>query len=211
MPAGGFSIDAHPFRDPRTGRWYLFFAADYTADEPYGTGLAVVALTDDMTGVDGPPRVVVRATCPWQVYEYNRNYKGRVWPAWHCVEGPFVLFHDDPALSPSKGRYWCLYSGGAWNSENYGVGYAVADDPLGPWTDDFARHGPTVLTGVPEKVISPGHCSVVIGPDDRTPFVVYHAWDAAHTARRLCVDPLFWSPDGPRCDGPSHEPRTLHW
>ncbi|MGH7214251.1 MAG: glycoside hydrolase family 43 protein, partial [Tepidisphaeraceae bacterium] len=129
MPEQGFSIDAHPFRDPRTGKWYLFFATDFTDDEPAGTGLAVAPLADDLMSVTGPSRVVIRATCAWQVYERNRDYKGRVWESWNCVEGPFVLFHE--------GRYYCLYSGGAWHSENYGLGFAVADDPLGPWRDDF--------------------------------------------------------------------------
>src|SRR5688500_16813498 len=87
LPDAGFSIDASPFRDPRTGKWYLYFAADYTNDEPYGTGLAVAPLSDDLMSVTERPRVVVRATCPWQIYETNRDYKGRVWNAWHCVEG----------------------------------------------------------------------------------------------------------------------------
>jgi len=201
MPQLGFSIDAHPFCDPRTGKWYLYFAMDYLEDEPHGTGLAVVPLADDGLSVVGQTQVVVRATSDWQIYERNRDYKGKRWRAWHCVEGPFVL--------PHAGRYWCLYSGGAWHTENYGLGFAVADNPLGPWTDDFAQHGPTVLKGNPREVIGPGHNSVVIGPDGQTPFVVYHAWDVNHTARRMCIDPLIWTHEGPRCDGPSIRPRTV--
>ncbi|MEA2709464.1 MAG: hypothetical protein QOF78_2065 [Phycisphaerales bacterium] len=201
MPDAGFSIDAHPFRDPRTGKWYLYFASDYTGEEPFGTGLAVAPLADDLFSVTAPPQVVIRATCEWQVYERQRDYKGKIWEAWHCVEGPFVLYHND--------RYYCLYSGGAWHSENYGIGFATAADPLGPWTDDMARHGPTVLKGAPPKVIGPGHNSVVLGPDDRTLFCVYHAWDEARSARRMCIDPLMWTETGPKCDGPSTEPRTI--
>jgi GH43 family beta-xylosidase len=154
-----------------------------------------------MLHVVGEPRMVVRASCPWQVYEYNRDYKGRVWKAWHCVEGPFALFHE--------GKYFCLYSGGAWHSENYGLGFAAADHPLGPWRDDFAQHGPAVLKGIPGHVIGPGHNSVVLGPDDRTQFIVYHAWDAQHSARRMCIDPLRWIEGSPRCDGPSVGMRTV--
>jgi GH43 family beta-xylosidase len=201
MPDEGFSIDASPFIDPRTGKAYLYFATDYTSDEPHGTGLAVVPLADDMTHVTGKPRMVVRATCDWQIYERDRNYKGRTWDKWHCVEGPFVVYHND--------KYYCLYSGGAWHSSNYGVGFATANDPLGPWTDDFAQHGPYVLKGVPGQVIGPGHNSVVLGPDDQTLYIVYHAWDAGKTARRLCIDPLIWTHDGPRCDGPSYQPREM--
>jgi len=201
LPDYGFSIDAHPFRDPRSGKWFLYFAADFTNDEPYGTGLAVVPLADDLVTATDKPSIVVRATCDWQIYEKDRDYKGRVWNAWHCVEGPSVVFHDD--------RYYCLYSGGAWHTENYGLGFAVADHPLGPWKDDMARRGPTVLKGIPKRVIGPGHNSVVMGPDDRTLYCVYHAWDAAHTARRMYIDPLIWTREGPRVDGPSTEPRTI--
>jgi len=200
LPEAGFSIDANPFRDPRTGRWYLYFAADFTGDEPYGTGLAVVELNDDLVSVRGEPRVVLRASCPWQVYERNRNYKGRVWEAWNCLEGPFVMFHE--------GRYYCLYSGGAWYTENYGVGFAVAEDPMGPWRDDFAEHGPVVLRATKE-VLGPGHASVTVAPDERTLVLVYHAWDQSRTARRMCIDPLYWTTDGPRCDGPSTEERAI--
>ena len=195
FPEAGFSIDAHPFQDPKDGKWYLFYATDYVEDDPIGTGLAVAPMQDDLTTPAGPGRAVVRATCDWQIYERNRNYKGQVWKAWHCVEGPFVVHHE--------GKYYCFYSGGAWHTENYGLGYAVADHPLGPWRDDFAIHGPTVLRGKPDYVVGPGHNSVVMGPDDQTLYFVYHAWDKARTARRMCIDPLIWTKDGPRCDGPS--------
>lgn len=195
LPEQGFSIDPHPFRDPKTGQWYLFFATDYTADEPHGTGLAVVPLKDDLLTVAGPVRTVVRASQEWHIYERDRNYKGQVWRRWNTVEGPFVLFHDD--------RYWCLYSGGRWSSENYGVGVAVAEHPMGPWRDESAVHGPVVLKGTPGQTVGPGHNSVTVAPDGKTLLFVYHAWDPQRTKRRMCIDPLVWTADGPRCNGPS--------
>jgi len=201
LPDCGFSIDASPFRDPRDGKWYLYFATDYVEQDPMGTGLAVVPLSDDLMSATTEPKAVIRATSDWQIYERNRNYKGKMWPKWFCVEGPFVVFHD--------GKYCCFYSGGAWHTENYGLGFAVADHPLGPWKDEFAFRGPTVLTGIPDKVIGPGHNSIVLGPDNRTQYVVYHAWDTARVARRMCIDPLIWTPDGPKCDGPSFAARSI--
>ena len=201
LPDAGFSIDASPFKDPKTGKHYLYFATDYEADEPHGTGLAVVELADDLMSAVTPPKPVVRAVADWQIYERNRNYKGRVWTKWNCVEGPSAAYHD--------GRYYLFYSGGAWHGTQYGVGFAVADHPLGPWQDDFGQHGPYVLKGIPEKVVGPGHNSTVVGPDGRTLYMVYHAWDAGHTARRMCIDPIVWGPEGPKVDGPSTEERTL--
>jgi beta-xylosidase len=201
LPEVGFSIDANPFRDPLTGHYYLFFATDYESDDPTGTGLAVVKLADDLLSVTTQPRPVVRAQAAWQIYERNRNYKGRVWTEWNCVEGPDVLFHD--------GKYYCFYSGGAWHGENYGVGYAEADHPLGPWRDSRAVSGPSVLKGIPGKVLGPGHNSHIDGPDGKTLFMVYHAWDPGKTARRMCIDPIMWMPQGPKVDGPSTEMREV--
>jgi arabinan endo-1,5-alpha-L-arabinosidase len=200
FPDEPFTIDAHPFRDPRDGRWYLFFAKDFF-DERVGTGTAVVPLADDMITVLEPPRTVIRASGDWQIYERNRTWYGKVWDAWHTVEGPFVIEHE--------GKFFCLYSGGCWQGPDYGVGFAVADNPLGPYRDEWGRQGPTVLKGVPGKVEGPGHNSVVVGPDGKTLFAVYHAWDAGRTARRLCIDPLVWTKDGPRCVGPSTTPQIM--
>jgi GH43 family beta-xylosidase len=201
FPDEPFTIDAHPFRDPRDGQWYLFFAKDFF-DERVGTGTAVVPLADDMLTPTAPSRVVVRASSDWQIYERNRTWYDRVWPAWHTVEGPCVIAH--------AGRYFCLYSGGCWQGADYGVSFAVAEHPLGPYRDEWSGHGPAVLRGIPGKVLGPGHNSVVLAPDGCTPLIVYHAWDAARAARRMCIDALVWTRDGlPRCAGPTVGPQTL--
>jgi len=200
FPDEPFSIDASPFRDPRDGKWYLYFAKDYF-DERVGTGTAVVPLGDDMMTPLAAPQVVVRASSDWQIFQRNRHWYDRDWEAWHTVEGPFVIAHG--------GKYFCLYSGGCWETSDYGVSYAIADHPLGPWRDEWSTRGPAVLKGIPDQVLGPGHNSVVRGPDGKTDFVVYHAWDAARTARRLCIDPLIFSKNGPRCDGPSTQPKQI--
>ncbi len=192
LPDEGFTIDAHPFRDPRDGQWYLFFAKDFF-DARVGTGIAVVPLAADMVTAAGPPTTVLRATADWQIYERNRSIYGRTWDAWHTVEGPCVVVHD--------GRYYCLYSGGAWSTAGYGVGYGIATQVLGPYTDVAGAEGPSVLRGIPQRVVGPGHTSVVRGPNQRTTFLAYHAWDVGHTMRRFCLDPLVWTADGPRCVG----------
>lgn len=197
LPDEGFTIDAHPFHDPQTNRWHLFFAKDFF-DERVGTALAAVPLADDMVSVAGEPVTILRASHDWQIHARNRRIYGQTWDAWHTVEGPFVLFHEN--------KYWLLYSGGAWTGPAYGVGVAVSDSVLGPYVEP--EHGPVVLRGVPNHVPGPGHNSVTSGPDGRL-FVVYHAWDLAHTKRRLCLDPLIWTPTGPRCAGPTWTPQTI--
>ena len=182
----GFAIDASPFHDPQSGAWYLYYARDFF-DGRAGTGTAVVQLSSDMTSVVGEPQTAIRAQADWQIYQRDRFHYGRNWDAWHTVEGPFVVFKDE--------KYYLFYSGGKWESDGYGVSFAVADHPLGPWSDfgDRAR----VLRGQAD-VIGPGHCSVVLAPDEKTHICCYHAWNAERTMRQLCVDPIEWTSDGPR-------------
>ena len=201
IPQLGFTIDASPFFDPASGGWYLFFANDFETEEPHGTGLSVIELNDDMTSTRGEVAPVIRAQADWQIYEKNRQYKGCLWPKWHCVEGPSVVCHAS--------KYYCFYSGGAWHGDAYGVGFAVADHPMGPWRDPTASIGPTVLKGIPGKVVGPGHNSTVLAPDGQTLMMVYHAWDSERTGRRMCVDPIIWSTNGPRVDGPSMDDRVV--
>jgi GH43 family beta-xylosidase len=200
LPDEDFTIDAHPFRDPKDGQWYLFFAKDFF-DERVGTGTAVARLADDMVSIAGPVMTAIRASSDWQIFARNRSIYGRVWDAWHTIEGPAVVAYD--------GRYYCFYSGGAWDTAQYGVSYGVADNVLGPYRDEWSQHGPSVLQGIPDQVLGPGHNSVVLGPDNQTMFMVYHAWDVEQTARRMCIDPLVWTAQGPRCLGPSTTPQTI--
>ena len=189
-----FAIDPHPFRDD-DGTWYLYYARDFLDGARAGTALVVDRMRD-METLAGEPRTVLRASADWQLFRRGRPMYGGVYD-WHTLEGPFVV--------KRRGRYWCLYSGGAWTGEGYGVSYAVADAPTGPFMD-APGDGPALLRTVPRHVLGPGHCSVVVGPDGGD-WLVYHAWDPARTARRMCIDRLEWTDDGPRCIGPTWEPQ----
>ena len=186
IPKEPFTIDAHPFRDPTSGRWYLFFSKDFF-DEPAGTGIAVAPLADDLMSVEGEIIPVLRAQADWQVFERNRLWYDRVWPVWYCVEGAFVVFHE--------GRYWLFYSGGRWEASNYGVGCAVADSVLGPYVDAHVAEGASVLR-TNDHLFGPGHNSVVKNLNGRDE-ICFHAWDKAYTVRRLHIAPLNWTPSGP--------------
>jgi arabinan endo-1,5-alpha-L-arabinosidase len=186
-----FTIDPFPFRDD-DGQWYLFYAknfTNFTAEIHPGTAIVVDRLVN-MTQLAGDCRVVVRATHDWTLYEAHRNMEvyGQTFD-WHTIEGPCVVKH--------AGRYYCFYSGANWQTSRYGVDYVVADSPLGPYREagDRAR----VLSGIPGHVRGPGHHSIVTGPDGRTPYVLYHAWDVGMTRRELCLDKLEWTANGPRC------------
>jgi GH43 family beta-xylosidase len=196
-----FAIDASPFQDD-DGQWYLFSARDFLdADGIYraGTGLAVDRLVN-MTALAGDERVVMRARHDWQRFVSNRVMYGSRYD-WHTLEGPCVCKRN--------GRYYCLFSAGRWENETYGVDYAVADHVLGPYSDRGNESGARILRTRPGKIIGPGHNCVISGPDGQADYIVYHAWDAAMTARRMFLDRIEWTPAGPRSPGPSFEPQTM--
>jgi arabinan endo-1,5-alpha-L-arabinosidase len=187
-----FMIDPFPFRDD-DGQWYLFDACDFAYDSPgyhAGTGIEVNRLLD-MTTASNDCHVVVRPAFDWTLYQAHRrmNVFRQTFNAWHTIEGPCVVKHE--------GKYYCFYSGANWRTPRYGVDYVVAEHPLGPYTGagDHAR----VLQSFPGQVFGPGGISIVTGPDGKTQFVVYHAWNHEMTERQMCVDKLQWTPDGPRC------------
>jgi GH43 family beta-xylosidase len=52
-------------------------------------------------------------------------------------------------------------------------------------------------------VLGPGHNSFTVAPDGGTTWIVYHAWDLAQTARRMCIDRLDWKDGTPSTPGPT--------
>ena len=182
-PDERFAIDPSPFRDD-DGEWYLYYAHDVLEGDRVGTTVAVDRLVG-MTRLAGEPTTILRASADWQLFMADRPMYGKVYD-WYTLEGPFVVKRG--------GRYYCFYSGGRWEQPGYGVSWAVADSPTGPFTEP-AADGATILrtTGA---VLGPGHNSVVTDAGG-TDHLVYHAWDAALTRRQMHVDRLEWGPDGP--------------
>jgi GH43 family beta-xylosidase len=183
-PGEAFAIDPHPFRDD-DGRWYLYFAHDVLDGDRPGTHLAVAPL-ESMTRL-GPVTSVLSPNDDWQIYERARSMYEAVYD-WHTLEGPTVVRRHD--------RYWMTYSGGAWTGEGYGVSWAVADSPLGPWSHAPAGTRPLLRTQ-PGGLIGPGHNSIVAGPDGRD-VIVFHAWTADGMTRRMYAGEIEYTPEGPR-------------
>lgn len=200
VPDQPFTIDAHPFRDT-DGQWYLFYSQDFlTIDGEYrvGTGIVVDRMLDMLT-LAGESRVVIRPHADWQLFKAGRSMYGAIYD-WHTIEGAALRYHH--------GRYYCFYSGGAWEHDNYGVSYVVADHVLGPYTlPTVDQH--ILLRSVPGHLIGPGHNSFTDSPSGSQEYIVYHAWDPAMTARRMCIDKLHWENDTPVVHGPTWTPQII--
>ena len=80
----------------------------------------------------------------------------------HLIEGPFVTRQD--------GRYWLFYAGNDFSTPSYGIGAAVADQPLGP----YVKQDEPILKSTREWT-APGHASVAPGLNG-SPQLFFHAF-----------------------------------
>jgi len=187
-----FAIDAHVFIDT-DGQRYLFYATDFLEHSHIGTGTVVDRMLDWKT-LERDPRPVTRAKYDWQVYDPARKEKGGV--RWHTVEGPTVLKH--------KGKYFEMFSGGNWQNMTYGVSFAMTESMN--FSDEWQQFSDgekilPILRTIPEKVVGPGHNSVVRGPNNRELYCIYHRWTDA--GRVLAIDRMDFASDRIFVAGPT--------
>jgi beta-xylosidase len=169
----GGSIDASPFRDG-DGTLYLYWKNDGNSIG-LPTAIYVQRLSSDGLRLVGPPKQIERNDAGWEA---------------SVVEGPTMWQRD--------GRYTLFYSGGDYASDDYAVGYASCDGPMGPCTD--APENPILKTACTAK--GPGH-NAIVRVGDAT-WIVYHAWSTpAHDVRTLWIDRLDWKDGKPVVHGPT--------
>jgi len=102
------------------------------------------------------------------------------------VEGPFML--------KKNGKYYFMWSEGSWGDSSYGVAYAIADSPTGP----FVRRG-KILQSDPAIGNSTGHHSVLKLPGRDEYVICYHRRPINETARDhrvTCIDWLKFDAEG---------------
>jgi GH43 family beta-xylosidase len=185
-----FAIDSHPIEIE--GTWYLAYAKDFLSasnDGQVGTGLVIDTL-DTMEKLAGSPRVIARPKFQRQIFEAKRIIYGRV-VDWYTAEGPCLMEHE--------GKVFCLYSSGRWEDETYGLDFAVASSPEGPWIDKCRPDRASLLGTIPSVLRGPGHNSYLRDPKSGVDVIVFHAWDSTMTLRRPHLTTLEWTEEGPRC------------
>ncbi len=203
------------WRDPQSGRFYLYYTADQTigvaeADGPSGpfsirrklfdASIDAHLFRDDdgslyLLYVQFPGfRIVVQPMAnptepkglPTEILHPESDWETR---NGHVTEGPWMIKHGS--------LYYLLYSGSGADTPDYAVGYATATSPTGPFTR--ADHNPILHRA--EGLFGPGHgCAVRDGRGDW--WFVYHQkrnerrqWD-----RFICIDRLQFDEQG-RLDG----------
>jgi beta-xylosidase len=130
----------------------------------------IVRLKDDFTGLEPFPDGTIYKEITPERY----------------VEGPCMFVRN--------GKYYFMWSEGAWTGPDYSVAYAIADSPFGPFkrTAKILQQDPKVATGA-------GHHSVVHEPSKDKWYIVYHRRPLGETdgnSRVTCIEELHFDKEG---------------
>jgi beta-xylosidase len=159
------AIDAHMFHD-HDGRYYLYYV------EYPGFRIHVQPMATPLQK-KGTPVQLIQAEDAWEKKVAA------------LTEAPWMLQHND--------TYYLLYSAGGADSKEYGIGYATARSPLGPFTK--YNGNPIIQKG--GNIFGPGHCSVTKDADGQL-WMVYHQQKDSKRGwnRIICIDPLWFDEKG---------------
>lgn len=198
----GFScIDGHLFFDDDGSAWLYFARVGSTKWERNGESgqyvfgkIHVARMRDDLRGIVGEPEFVSEATQPWENPDSLRA---------RTNEGPYVFRQNDV--------YYMTYSANHYADPYYGIGYATAPSPLGPWTK--SPENPLVAEVRQERISGPGHNMVLTAPSGDEHWMVYHTHadpDRPSGRRVVHIDRLRIGENGSlRLEGPTLTPQPL--
>jgi len=191
--AGYSAIDAHIFIDDDK-KPYVFFSRNgmqdgYSYGKIYGASLKA-----DLSGLATEPILLMEAEQEWERINYANN---------RCNEGPFILKQD--------GLYYMTYSANHTYKKGYGIGFATAENPLGPWSK--SPNNPIAGSDLSAGYSGAGHSSITASPDGTEHFIVYHAHeDPAHPEnqrRTVNIDRLIIANGKVKVLGPTRSPQAL--
>lgn len=143
------AIDHSLFVDD-DGTYYLYFAKFEEGLETW-----VAEIEEDFSSIrEGTMQRVVSRSQDWE-----RSLKD---PVGIVNEGAQVIKHED--------MYYMIYSANHYASQDYGIGLAYADHPMGPWTKQESN---PILQN-PDDRVGTGHSMIFEGTDGQL-YMAYHA------------------------------------
>ena len=177
-PEEGGDIDPASFVDDDGSRYLLWSNNGTTIGKD--TFISIQKTSIDGLTLEGQPTRLIRNDQAWEGAD---------------VEGP--------TLWKREGKYFLFYSANDYKTDRYAVGYAAADNILGPYT----KGSKPILTTDTHSGASygPGGQDIITGPHGN-PWIVYHSWDPAMSKRWMQINELDWQGDVPVVKGPSRSP-----
>lgn len=198
-----FSVDAEVMKD-KASNYYLFYSTlDVTDSVLENTGSSI--LVDRLQYLDevaGEPQAVVRPTLEEEMLDWASIEEAQ---DWSIVEGATYVEHH--------GKAYLLYSANIYASENYYIGYALAekDAPVHQlkWEKYPNNYTCYALVKSSPHVEETGHTSLVKAPNNVDSWLFYHGqdtgrmWAPWEEHRMLRMDWLFFDSDALMTYAPS--------
>ena len=142
-------IDGHVFTD-EDGRKYIYWVR---FDRGLGNEIWCSRISADLTTLEGEQVPCIQTQKDtWEQTRENER----------VAEGPFVVKH--------KGLYYLSYSCNDFRNPEYAVGYAVSENPMGPW---HRFEGNPILRHKKEEDGTGHHMLLTTSKGKR--YIVYHA------------------------------------
>ncbi|CAG7648418.1 hypothetical protein PAESOLCIP111_05596 [Paenibacillus solanacearum] len=161
------------------GKIYLYYSNNLL---PFGdkkiSDINVVELNEDMSSLKGKPVSVSKPEQSWEKQSGSNEWN----------EGAAVLKHD--------GTYYLMFSANCYCNRKYSVGYATSKSPTGPFVK--YKDNP-ILSADHTKVSGPGHHSIILSPDGKEWWIMYHTHADAKKGggnRQLNIDRVGFRRDG---------------
>lgn len=198
-----FSVDSEVVKD-KASNYYIFYSTvDVTDSALENTGSSILVdrlpLFDE---VAGEPQAVVLPTLEEEMLDWVSFEEAR---DWSIVEGATYGEHH--------GKAYLLYSANIYASENYYIGYALAekDAPIDQlkWEKYPNNYTYYALVKASQHVEGTGHTSLVKAPNNVDSWLFYHGQDTGGTwapekeHRTLRMDRLFFDGDALMTYAPS--------
>ena len=133
----------------------------------------------DFTGIIGEPVLILRPpvtladkSAAWEDLSVTTHEINRRW-----TEGPCAF--------KSRNTYYLMYSANHFQGENYSLGYATSQRPLGPYRK--AANNPILRKNTDRGgvVSGPGHNCITLSPDGTEMLCLYAGRTAATGNRRV--------------------------
>jgi len=145
---GRKGIDGHVFTDG-DGSKYLYWVR---WDRGFGNEIWCTRISDDLKTLQGDMVHCIQ-TIPNTWEQMQDNCK--------VAEGPFIVKHN--------GLYYLSFSCNGYTDQDYAVGYAVSDNPFGPWK----RYEGNPILRRKDGEVGTGHHMFLTTSDGRN-YIVYH-------------------------------------
>lgn len=158
------AIDGSMFIDTNEKNYYYF--VNFT---PSGMQNWVAEINLDNRGATIKQETMKKCIGQSQSWEMDQSVN----------EGPCVLKHGD--------TYFLVYSANAYFNQNYGLGFATAKNPMGPWI----KYEKNPILQKPDSLVGVGHCQFFTGLDNKL-YVVYHAHSSKTSVqpRKVYINPV---------------------